>query len=362
MQGTAGNGCGWMLKTLRYYAVRAGNSRDFSSSGSDRFSSRGPVLMKPTTLDVSSYTSRLQRLAANLGKVIRGKDDVIRDMVIALLTGGSVLIEDVPGVGKTTLTKALAASLDLEFNRIQSTPDLLPSDIFGFSVLNPQDGTFSFRPGPVFCNLLMVDEINRASPRTQAALLEAMAEGQVTVEGRRYQLEKPFMVLATQNPVGHQGTFPLPESQLDRFLFQLSMGYPDTASEVDLLYDQTQNDRQAQQLECVLTKDELLECHALVRQVHVDRAVADYIVTIAGKTREAEQLELGCSPRATLMIFQAAQATAFLEGRDFVLPDDVQHVVPRVLRHRLVLSRSVAGSAERDELIAEILREVRVPV
>lgn len=318
--------------------------------------------MSSSTASLDRYAERLQRLTADLGKVIRGKDDVIRDVVIALFAGGSVLIEDVPGVGKTTLTKTLAGCLDLKFNRVQSTPDLLPSDILGFSVLNPADGKFSFRPGPIFCNMLLVDEINRASPRTQAALLEAMAEGQVTVEGKRYRLEEPFLVLATQNPLGHQGTFPLPESQLDRFLFQLSMGYPDSDSEIDLLYAHAAIQSNGHDITPVLTRDELQECHSLVTNVHVDRAVADYIVRIAQRTREHERIALGCSPRATLMIFRAAQATAFVAGRSFVEPDDVQHVAPLVLRHRLVVARSAAGALETDEIIAEILREVRVPV
>lgn len=328
-------------------------------------SSWPPVIFmtNPATTSVGPYAEKLHVLRESLGEVIRGKADVIRDMIIALLSAGSVLLEDVPGVGKTTLAKTLAGCLDLHFNRVQSTPDLLPSDIFGFSVLNPQDGKFRFRPGPVFCNVLLVDEINRASPRTQAALLEAMAERQVTVEGKRYPLERPFVILATQNPVGHQGTFPLPESQLDRFLFQLSMGYPDADSEVDLLYAQTESEWEGAEIRPVLTKEELLHCHAMVRRVHVDRAVADYMVRIARRTREHEQLVLGGSPRATLMVFQASQACAFLEGRDYVLPDDVQHVVPRVLRHRLVLSRTASsGPAELDEVIANILRETSVPV
>jgi MoxR-like ATPase len=316
--------------------------------------------MKSAATSMSVYTEKLHVLRESLGEVIRGKADVIRDMIIALLSGGSVLIEDVPGVGKTTLAKALAGSLELQFNRVQSTPDLLPSDIFGFSVLNPQDGKFTFRPGPIFCNVLLVDEINRASPRTQAALLEAMAERQVTVEGKRYRLERPFVVLATQNPVGHQGTFQLPESQLDRFLFQLSMGYPDAQSEIDLLYNQSEHGWDGAEISPVLTKEELLACHGLVRRVHVDRSVADYIVAIVRRTREHEQLVLGGSPRATLMVFQASQACAFLEGREYVLPDDVQHVVPRVLRHRLVLART-AGE-EVDDVLAEIMRTAEVPI
>ncbi len=320
-------------------------------------------VMKQTTTNISSYQEKLKHLSDSLAQVIRGKDDVIRDMLIALLAGGSVLIEDVPGVGKTTLAKTLAACVDLNFNRVQSTPDLLPSDIFGFSVLNPTDGKFRFRPGPIFCNLLLVDEINRASPRTQAALLEAMAERQVTIEGERYKLERPFLVLATQNPVEHRGTFPLPESQLDRFLFQLSMDYPDRESEIGMLYDQTERDGNDDEIRPVITKDELLECHSLVRAVQVDRTVADYIVRIAHRTRDHAQLSLGCSPRAALMVFQASQAYAFLNGRDYALPDDVQHVTPHVLRHRLVPARAATTDyAEVDEIITEILQDIRVPV
>jgi MoxR-like ATPase len=319
--------------------------------------------MNQSAISTNPYTEKLNQLTACLAGVIRGKDDVIRDMLIAVLAGGSVLIEDVPGVGKTTMAKTLAASVDLNFNRVQSTPDLLPSDVFGFSVLNPQDGKFSFRPGPVFCNLLLVDEINRASPRTQAALLEAMAERQVTVEGKRYKLERPFLVLATQNPVEHRGTFPLPESQLDRFLFQLSMHYPDTESEIDLLYDQTHREWNEVEITPVLSKHELLECHALVKQTQVDRSVANYMVRIIQRTRDHEHLALGGSPRATLMIFHSAQACAFLHGRDFVLPDDVQHVAPLVLRHRLVVARSASkGIAELDDIIHGILHDVSVPV
>ncbi|MFO7901770.1 MAG: AAA family ATPase [Planctomycetota bacterium] len=316
-----------------------------------------------TSVSVGPYAEKLERLSGRLATVIRGKDDVIRDMVIALVAGGSVLIEDVPGVGKTTLAKTLANSVGLDFNRVQSTPDLLPSDFFGFSVLNPQIGEFTFRSGPIFCNLLLVDEINRASPRTQAALLEAMAERQVTIEGTRYELERPFLVLATQNPAEHRGTFPLPESQLDRFLFQLSMNYPDSDSEIEMLYGQTQSDENMTDGRPVLSKEELLQCHSLVRGVYVERTVADYMVRIARRTREHDQVVLGSSPRATLMIFQASQGKAFLEGRDHVLPDDVQHVTPLVLRHRLMLARGGApGAMEVDEIIAGILRDISVPV
>lgn len=319
--------------------------------------------MQRSMASVSSYPEKLEQLSDRLASVIRGKDDVIRDMVIALLAGGSVLIEDVPGVGKTTLAKTLAGSVGLDFNRVQSTPDLLPSDFFGFSVLNPQIGEFTFRSGPIFCNLLLVDEINRASPRTQAALLEAMAERQVTIEGTRHELARPFLVLATQNPAEHRGTFPLPESQLDRFLFQLSMNYPDGESEIEMLYGQTQSDWEVAESAPVLSKEELLECHSLVRGVYVERTIADYMVRIARRTREHERVVLGSSPRATLMVFRASQARAFLEGRDHVLPDDVQHVAPLVLRHRLMLARGgTPAGMEVDELIAEIVRDVSVPV
>ena len=304
---------------------------------------------------------KLAGLRENLKSVIRGKDEIIEDIIVALVAGGSVLIEDVPGVGKTTLAKSLAASVDLEFKRVQCTPDLLPADIFGFSVFNPRDGDFHFRRGPIFTNVLLVDEINRASPRTQSALLEAMAEQQVTVEGVHHDLSLPFMVLATQNPLGFQGTFPLPESQLDRFLFQLSLDYPDADSEVEILYDQI-SVHPVSKILPVLSRSEILQSQAQARAVKVERCIARYIVDIVNRTREDDRLRLGCSPRGSLMLFRAAQAQAMVRQRRFVLPDDVQRVAPLVLVHRVVEARTAyAGAAARREIIEDLVRQVAVP-
>ncbi len=305
---------------------------------------------------------KLQHLRDNLGRVIRGKPEVLEELIVALLARGSVLLEDVPGVGKTTLAKTLAASVDISFQRVQCTPDLLPSDIFGFSVFNPQDGQFVFRPGPIFCNVLLLDEINRASPRTQSALLEAMAEGQVTVDGMRYPLEAPFMVLATQNPSGFHGTYPLPESQLDRFLFLLSLDYPDAESEVDILYDQV-DEHPLSRIAAVLSKEELLECQSRVTEIIVDRTVARFLVEIVQRTRQDPRFELGSSPRGSLMLFRAAQARAMLNERGFVIPDDVQRMAPLVLSHRVILSGATSlRYHETREGIEDVVRRVRVPV
>jgi MoxR-like ATPase len=304
----------------------------------------------------------LQTLADNLGSVIRGKPEIITDFVMALLAGGSVLIEDVPGVGKTTLAKSLAASVELDFQRVQCTPDLLPADVFGFSVFNPQAGTFSFRKGPVFTNILLVDEINRASPRTQSALLEAMAERQVTLEGTHYDLPDPFMVIATQNPHGFQGTFSLPEAQLDRFLFRLSLNYPDAESEVDILFDQMDG-QPVRQISPVLSVSEIRDYQLRVRRVVVERIVAKYLVDLVRQTREHPRIRIGCSPRGSLMLCRAAQACAFVDGREFVLPDDVQRVAPLVLAHRIVTrSMSDSGADSQRDIIEELVRQVEIPV
>lgn len=304
---------------------------------------------------------KFAELRDSVSQVIRGKDDVITTVLTALLAGGSVLLEDLPGVGKTTLAKTVARLIDLRFNRLQCTSDLLPADVYGFSVFNSKEGTFSFRRGPVFCNLLLVDEINRASPRTQSALLEAMAENQVTVEGSCHPLEHPFLVIATQNPSGFQGTYPLPEAQLDRFLFHLSMDYPDQASEVDLLYDQ--NDANLESLQPVMTAEELEALQKQALEVEVHRDLADYIVRIVAGTREHDQIEMGVSPRGAKMLFRAAQAAAMIAGRTHVLPDDIQSLASRTLAHRI----SIRGYAESNpilkrDLINEIVRSTAVPV
>jgi len=304
----------------------------------------------------------LAGLRKNLSTVIRGRAEALDLLIIALLANGSVLMEDVPGVGKTTLAKALAKSLAADFGRIQFTPDLLPSDILGASIYNPKDGTFAFRKGPIFCSVLLADEINRASPRTQSSLLEAMSEGQATIDGVRYPLPAPFLVLATQNPVDFQGTYPLPEAQLDRFLIQMSLGYPDREMEVEILFDQAV-DVPIDHISPVLTLAQVLDLQAKVREVRVERSVAEYVTDLTRKTRQHPPLKPGVSPRGTLMLFRAAQAAAFMAGREFVIPDDVQRVAGSVLAHRTVMtSKAKFGSMSKDQVIREIVAEVRVPV
>ena len=307
------------------------------------------------------YGEQVAALKGNIAKVIQGKDDAIELLLIALFAGGSVLMEDVPGVGKTTLAKALAKSIDAVFNRIQFTPDLLPADIVGASIYNPQTGAFVFREGPVFCNVLLADEINRASPRTQSALLEAMGEGQATIEGRYYPLPAPFLVLATQNPIDFHGTYPLPEAQLDRFLLLLNLGYPDTAKEISILYALAK-EHPVNTLKTVLSRDTVFEIQQAVRRIHVEERIAGYMVDIAQATRTDARLKLGVSPRGSLMLFRAAQSTAFLAGRDYVLPDDVQRIAPEVLSHRLVLtSKAKYGSINKRDTMIEILSGIKAP-
>lgn len=312
--------------------------------------------------DSKALRQQLISLQENLARVIRGKRTQIDMLTLAVAAGGSVLMEDVPGVGKTTLAKALAKSIDLDFRRVQFTPDLLPGDILGASVYSPVDGTFTFRPGPIFCNVLLADEINRASPRTQSALLEAMGEGQATIEGTTHPLEQPFIVLATENPVEYHGTYPLPEAQLDRFLMQVNLGYPDAPDEVDMLFDQS-SVHPLDVLAPVLRRDSILALQAAVREVTVSRPVADYMVALARHTRTETRLQLGISPRAVLMLYRAAQASAFAAGRDYVLPDDVQHLAPVVLAHRVVLTpKSKYAGIRKWDIILDMVRDVPVPV
>jgi len=312
-------------------------------------------------LDVGGWHAKIGELKKNLARVIQGKAESIDVLTTALVAGGSVLMEDVPGVGKTTLAKALAKSVDAAFNRIQFTPDLLPADILGSSVYNPVTGDFQFREGPLFCNVLLADEINRASPRTQSALLEAMNEMQATIEGQLRPLPAPFLVLATQNPVDFHGTYPLPEAQLDRFLVWLTLGYPDTDSEVGILYAQAET-HPIDDLQPVLTRDEVVEVQHAARRVQVEESVSRYIVEIVQATREDPQVKLGVSPRGSLMLFRAAQATALSSGRDYVVPDDVQQLAPAVLSHRVMLtSKAKYGGASKETTIRNVLDQVRVP-
>ncbi|MBX7256257.1 MAG: MoxR family ATPase [Candidatus Hydrogenedentes bacterium] len=310
---------------------------------------------------MEQYQPKLRGLKDNLGKVILGKPDAIDVLVTTLVAGGSVLIEDVPGVGKTTLAKALAKSVGVAFSRIQFTPDLLPADILGSSIYNPVTGEFAFHPGPIFCNVLLTDEINRASPRTQSALLEAMSEMQATIEGHLRPLPEPFMVLATQNPVEFHGTYPLPEAQLDRFLVQLDVGYPDADAEVSILKSQALA-HPLDTLQQVLTGDEVIEMQKAARAVHVEDSVSRYIVDIVAKTRRDASLKLGVSPRGSLMLFRASQSAAFCAGRDYVMPDDVQRLAPHVLPHRLVLTpKAKYGGLSKRDVIARCMEETAVP-
>jgi MoxR-like ATPase len=305
--------------------------------------------------------NRIAKLRSNITQVIRGKDDVVDMLLIAFLSGGSVLLEDAPGVGKTTLAKALAASVAATFNRIQFTPDLLPSDILGSSIYNPVQGTFTFRQGPVFCNILLADEINRSSPRTQSALLEAMSEGQATIEGERHLLDPPFLVLATQNSVEFHGTYPLPEAQLDRFMMQLSLGYPEPEVEAEILQAQAAG-HPLEALCAVVSKQDVLDMQRQVRAVRVDKSISNYVVELATATRRDPRLKLGVSTRGSLMLFRSAQAAAYLDGREFVYPDDVQRLAPSVLSHRLVLTSEAkyGGTAKRD-IIREVVERTKVP-
>lgn len=312
--------------------------------------------------DIRQSQSQLKRLADSLSEVIRGKSEAVEVLITAILAGGSVLMDDVPGVGKTTLAKALARSLDVAFNRVQFTPDLLPSDILGASIYNPVDGSFTFRQGPVFCNVLLADEINRASPRTQSALLEAMSESQATIEGVCHELPHPFIVIATQNPVDFHGTYPLPEAQLDRFLVYMNLGYPSNETELDILFDQAIA-HPIDSVQPVLNREEVVRMQAAVRRTHVDRSVGQYIVELVAQSRSDERLKLGVSPRGSLMLFRATQAATFLAGRDHATPDDVQRMARYVLPHRIVLtSRSRYSSVDRTEIIEDLLKAVRVPV
>ncbi|MBD2076108.1 MoxR family ATPase [Phormidium sp. FACHB-592] len=278
---------------------------------------------------------RIQTLTENLGRTIVGKHDAIRLVLVALISGGHTLLEDVPGVGKTLLAKSLARSIDGKFQRIQCTPDLLPSDVTGTNIWNPSKGTFEFLPGPVFANILLTDEINRATPRTQSALLEVMEEQQVTVDGVSRQVPNPFFVIATQNPVEYQGTFPLPEAQMDRFMLSLSLGYPTEAEELQML-QRLQNRGALEELQPCLSIADVQELRRRAALVNVDQSLQQYILNLVRVTRHDEEITLGVSPRGTVALCRAAQAIAFLDDRDYVIPDDVKFLAPHVLAHRMI--------------------------
>ncbi len=306
-------------------------------------------------------TSQLPVIQSALASVVRGQPRAIELLLTGLLAGGHVLIEDVPGVGKTTLAKALSRVFSVEFSRIQFTPDLLPADVLGSQVLNPQDGSFSFQPGPVFTHVLLADEINRASPRTQSALLEAMNEDQVTTDGVTRQLPHPFFVIATQNPVDFQGTYPLPEAQLDRFVLRFGLGYPSFDEELAMLSDRRSTDPM-QQLAPLGNLELLLQLQAATREVEVTEAVSRYLLALVRATRERPELTLGVSPRGALSLTRAAQARALLQARTYVTPDDVQALVEPVLSHRVLLSRdSRFGGSDAVGILKQVVLQVPVP-
>ncbi len=310
--------------------------------------------------------ARIQEMASGLResiqKVVVGKSEVIDLAIIALICKGHVLVEDVPGTGKTTMSKALAQSLGCTFNRIQFTPDLMPTDVLGVNFYNQKSGDFEFRSGPIFSQVLLADEINRATPRTQSALLEAMQERQTTVDGVTRHLREPFLVMATQNPVELEGTFPLPEAQLDRFIVRIKLGYPSAEEESDILL-RFERDTILPDLDAVTSEDELVEMQELVTRVRVDDVVRDYIVAVAQSTRANDSLALGGSPRATLGLYKTSQARAALDGRDFVTPDDVKAMAEPVLAHRLILT---SGARLRgilpEQVISGILNTLPVPI
>ena len=308
--------------------------------------------------DIQSVANRI---IDNVSTVIVGKNQTIELVVVALLSSGHVLIEDVPGVGKTSLAKTIARSVGLSFNRVQFTPDLLPSDITGVTIFNQKTHEFEFRQGPIMAQIVLADEVNRATPKTQSALLEAMEEQQVTVDGVTYKLPNPFLVLATQNPIEYEGTFPLPEAQLDRFLARVNLGYPDRNDEIKVLVNQ-QNDRPIDDVKQVVTTDDIQNAQTAVKNVYVDELVSNYIVDIVRATREHADVYLGSSPRGSLGLFRASQALAAVNGNDYVLPDDVKRLAEPVLSHRMIVSPAARiRNVDTRGIVEEILESVPVP-
>jgi MoxR-like ATPase len=309
----------------------------------------------------TSTREKIAALRSAISHVIKGKDEAVELAIVSLIAEGHLLIEDVPGVGKTTLGHALARALECNFHRIQFTSDLLPSDVLGVAVFNPKLNEFEFKPGPIFANIVLADEINRTTPKTQSALLEAMNEHQVTVESATYLLPRPFMVLATQNPVEHHGTYPLPESQLDRFMMRIQMGYPDASAEKEILRRYTSGSR-TQAIDPVLSPNDVLILQDESRKVHIEEKVVDYMIQIVNRTRKHTDIELGISPRGTVALFRSAQSAALVKGRAFVTPDDVKRLALPLFGHRLVIARS--GGRPRSDprtTLQSILEETPVP-
>jgi MoxR-like ATPase len=316
-----------------------------------------PAGIPPQTL------ARLSELETALGAAIRGKPEVVRLSLVCLLARGHLLIEDVPGVGKTTLAHALARAASCRFHRLQFTSDMLPSDVLGVTIYNAHAEAFEFKPGPIFSNFLLADEINRTTPKTQSALLEAMNEGQVTIDGHSHTLPRPFMVIATQNPVEHHGTYPLPESQLDRFLMRLRIGYPDAASERQILRN---HERKSPEVSTALTAEDIVSLQDTVHRVAVEEALVDYMLAIVERTRNHESLALGVSPRGSQALFRAVQALALVEGREYAIPDDVKRLAAPLFAHRVVINTRTTMAPRRgdagERIIEEILNQVEVPL
>jgi MoxR-like ATPase len=316
------------------------------------------------SVDLVAPAVKLANLQAALSNVLRGKPEAVSFSLVCLLARGHLLIEDVPGVGKTTLAQALAGAVACTFHRLQFTSDMLPSDVLGVTIYNVHTQSFEFKPGPIFTNFLLADEINRTTPKTQSALLEAMNEQQVTIDGRSYPLPSPFMVIATQNPVEHHGTYPLPESQLDRFLLRLRIGYPARESEREIMRGPEHFTPGG--IEALLLAEEIVDLQNRVHQVTVDASLADYMLAIVHKTREHDALSLGVSPRGSQALYRACQALALVEGRDYVIPDDVKRLAPAVCGHRVVVNARAALAPKQAELghriIEEILQHIDVPL
>lgn len=309
-----------------------------------------------------SYNKKIERIIHNISKVMVGKEEVITLSLVALLARGHVLLEDVPGVGKTMFVRTLAKSLDCDFKRIQFTPDLLPSDVTGVSIYNPKEMEFEFRGGPILGNIVLADEINRTSPKTQSALLQAMEENHISVDGNSIPLKQPFFVMATQNPIEYEGTYPLPEAQLDRFILKLRMGYPTFGEELELLH-RTSRNHPIETIESVISREELVDLQNEADEVYIDETIQMYIVDIVNQTRNTPSVHLGVSPRGSIALMRAAKAYAFIMARDYVLPDDVKYLAPFVLPHRMIITSEARYNGETaEQIIGSILKEAHIPV